>query len=268
MNREFVHLPARWLQLVGDLLHVGDDALVVLCHGFTSDRHSRGRFPAVAQALAARSISSLAFDFAGCGDSDDDVLTLDGQVADLRAVLSWVRRQGYRRLGVYGHSLGGLVALLAARVQVQALAVSGAPTGPMHYDWQALYGIESMVHLERDGVLTLPSQRSSGTVLVARSMLEAFAEIDQATLLAAVRCPVLLMHGGDSNDSEEQQLLAHTRRGLPLLPPGSHLHVVAGAGHSFQNHVDELVDVVVSRLAQHLASPSDGTCESQAYEPK
>ncbi len=207
MNRELVHLASRGLQLVGDLVYVGDDALVVLCHGFTSNRYSRGRFPAVAQALAARGISSLAFDFAGCGDSDDDVLTLEGQVADLLEVLSWARRQGYQRLGVYGHSLGGLIALLAAaRVLVQALAVSGAPTGPMHHDWQALYGCEAMERLEREGVLTLPSDRPGGFVLVARSMLEAFAEIEQAPLLTALRCPVLLVHGGDSNDSEEQQL--------------------------------------------------------------
>ena len=112
-------MSSRGLRLVGDLLHVGDEALVVLCHGYTSDRYSRGRFPAVAQALAAKGISSLAFDFAGCGESDDDVLTLDGQVADLLEALFWARRQGYQRLGVYGHSLGGLVALLAvARAQV------------------------------------------------------------------------------------------------------------------------------------------------------
>ena len=258
MNRKPVHLTSRGLRLVVDLQHVDDDVLVVLCHGFTSNRHSRGRFPAVAQALAARGISSLAFDFAGCGESDDDVLTLEGQVRDLLEVLSWARHHGYQRLGLYGHSLGGLIAFLAAaRSQVQVLAASGAPTGPMNYDWQALYGAEPMKRLEREGVLALPSERPGDVVLVGRSLLDAFAGIDQAALLAAVHCPMLLVHGDDSQDSEEQQLLAHARLGLPLLPQGSRLYVIAGAGHSFQNHIDELVDVVVGWLVQHLATRLD-----------
>ena len=136
--------------------------------------------------------------------------------------------------------------------------MSGAPTGPMSYDWQALYGTELMERLEREGVLVLPSQRPGGAVLVGRSLLEAFAGIDPATLLAPVRCPVLLVYGGDDHDSEEQQLLAHARRWLPLLPHGSRLHVTAGADHSYQNHLEELVKVVVGWLAQHLASTEDG----------
>ena len=160
MNWKLVHLTSRGLRLVGDLQHVSDDVLVVLCHGFTSNRYSRGRFPAIMQALAARGISSLAFDFAGCGESDDDVLTLEGQVADLLEVLAWARGHGYQQFGLYGHSLGGLIVLLAAaRGQVQALVASGAATGPMNYDWQALYGTEPVKRLEREGVLTLPSER-------------------------------------------------------------------------------------------------------------
>ena len=259
MDRKPVYLSSRGLRLVGDLQHVADDALVVLCHGFTSNRYSRGRFPAVMQALAARGISSLAFDFGGCGESDDDVLTLEGQVSDLLEVMAWAREHGYQRLGLYGHSLGGSIVLLAAaRGQVQALAASGAATGPMHYDWQALYGAEAMKRLEREGVLPLPSERPGGVVLVGRSLLDAFAKFDQTALLTAIHCPVLLVHGGDPQDSEEQQLLVHTRAGLSLLPGGSRLHVVTGAGHSFVNHVDELVDVVVEWLAGHLAAPSDG----------
>ena len=182
MNLELVYVKSRGLRLVGDLLHAEDDALVMLCHGFTSDRRSRGRFPAVMQGLASKGISSLAFDFAGCGDSDDDILTLEGQVADLLEVLSWARAQGFKRLGMYGHSLGGLVALLAAaKSQVQALAVSGAPIGPMNYDWQAFYSPESIRLLEREGVIALPAPRPGGTVMVDHSLLVLLGQFHQET---------------------------------------------------------------------------------------
>ena len=102
---------SRGLQLVGDLVPAGaspvpgdptpagDRALVVMAHGFASDRHSRGRFPRIAAALAGAGLASLAFDFAGCGESDDDVLTLDHQIDDLHAAIAHARSLGYERLG-------------------------------------------------------------------------------------------------------------------------------------------------------------------------
>ncbi|MDQ4107094.1 MAG: alpha/beta fold hydrolase, partial [Actinomycetota bacterium] len=78
------------LRLAGDLWPAGTDA-IVLAHGFASDRRSRGRFPYLAQRLVAAGYTALAFDFAGCGESDDTVLTLESQVADLRAAVRYLR---------------------------------------------------------------------------------------------------------------------------------------------------------------------------------
>ncbi|MGD0996906.1 MAG: alpha/beta fold hydrolase, partial [Thermoleophilia bacterium] len=102
---------ARGLRLVGDFTPAGDRAIVVMAHGFASDRGSRGRFPAIAAALATAGHASLAFDFAGCGESDDDVLTLDHQIDDLHAAIAHAHSLGYERLALHGHSLGGRVCL-------------------------------------------------------------------------------------------------------------------------------------------------------------
>ena len=120
-----------------------------MAHGFASERGSRGRFPAIAAALAAAGIASLAFDFAGCGESDDDVLTLDHQVDDLHPALAHARSLGYRRLALHGHSLGGGVCLAAAPPQVITIAATGAPTAAMHYDWRDYFTAAQMGELER-----------------------------------------------------------------------------------------------------------------------
>ncbi|MGH2725997.1 MAG: alpha/beta fold hydrolase, partial [Actinomycetota bacterium] len=84
---------ARGLKLVGDLRRGGRFGVVV-CHGFTGDRHEDGRFDRLAEALNADGFTVLAFDFAGSGESDDVPLTVAGEVEDLKAALRFVREQG------------------------------------------------------------------------------------------------------------------------------------------------------------------------------
>lgn len=244
---------ARGLQLVGDLTPAGGGAIVVMAHGFASERRSRGRFPAIAAALAAAGYASLAFDFGGCGESDDDVLTLAHQIDDLRAAIAYATSLGYPRLALHGHSLGGRVCLAGAPPQVATMATTGATTGPMHYDWRDYFKPEQMDELARTGRVTMPQgpDRARATVVVSAELLEALVACDQAALFGPVRCPVMLIDG--DGDEEERQSLAHARQGLPLLPPGSRVALVPGSPHNLEGHLDEVIALLLEWFAQHLA---------------
>jgi pimeloyl-ACP methyl ester carboxylesterase len=244
---------ARGLQLVGDLTEAGGGAIVVMAHGFASERRSRGRFPAIAAALAAGGYASLAFDFAGCGESNDDVLTLGHQIDDLQAAMAYAGSLGYPRLALHGHSLGGRVCLAAAPTRVVTIATTGAPTGTMHYDWRDYFTPDQMGELARFGRVTMPQgpDRARATVLASAELLEALIACDQAARFGAVRCPVLLIDG--DGDDEERQSLAHARQGLPLLPPGSRVALVPGAPHNLEGHLDEVIALLVDWFDRHLA---------------
>lgn len=223
----------------------------MFAHGFTSDRHSRGRFSRIAQGLASVGYTALTFDFAGCGDSGDSVLTLEGQVSDLRAAIRFLRERGYRVSALHGHSLGSLICLHCADEQPTTMILTGAGTDAMYYDWSQLYDDERLNHLKRTGILPAPvdaEHPSRTTVLVSDSMLKAFSQVDQEQLLRPVTCPVLLVHGDDTTDKEEQQLLSHSRRALHFLPRGSRLHLLSGVGHSLLGKMEELVEVEITWL--------------------
>ena len=243
---------ARDLKLVGDLTTAAGDALVVMAHGFASDRHSRGRFPAIAVALASAGLASLAIDFAGCGESDDDLLTLDHQVDDLHAAIAHARALGYRRLALYGHSLGGRVCLAAAPPQVAAIATTGAPTAPMRYDWHDYFTAAQMDELERSGRVTMPQGegRARQAVVTGASLLEALVDCDQAALFGGVSCPVLLIDG--DGDDEERQSLANAHRGLPLLPADSRVALLPGSPHNLAGHLEEVIALLVDWFTEHL----------------
>jgi pimeloyl-ACP methyl ester carboxylesterase len=206
----------------------------------------------VAKAFAAVGYATLAFDFAGCGESDDDVLTLEHQVEDLRTAIAYARSLGHKRLGLVGHSLGGRVCLEASPADVTTIATAGAPTGPVDYDWHDYFTAEQMNELARTGRVTMPqdSDRSRAAVVSHVSLLEELVGCDQAALFARVPYPVLLIDG--DGDEEELEYLALARRGLPLLPPGSRIAVVPGCPHNLVGHLDEVVALLLAWFREHL----------------
>jgi pimeloyl-ACP methyl ester carboxylesterase len=108
---------------------------VLLCQGLSGVRNLV--MPTVASVLADAGIASLRFDYAGHGESSGDRGWINpfARVSDARYVLSYLigmQEVDPHRVGVYGHSYGGPVALhlAAADPQVRAaVTVSGPGNG-------------------------------------------------------------------------------------------------------------------------------------------
>ncbi|TCO57261.1 alpha/beta hydrolase family protein [Actinocrispum wychmicini] len=232
---------ARGVRLAGEL-HGDGDSVIVMAHGFCSDRRSRGRFDRLAKDFTGLGFSVLTFDFSGCGESEPDVVTVANEVEDLRAVIGHVRARGFRRVALHGHSLGGSVCLAAYDKDIRTMVLSGAATGPMRYTWSEYYSAEQLRELDETGFMR------DGKHLLSRQTLEDFEERDQERLLGPVECPLLLIHG--DGDEEERELLDRSRQAT--LPEGSRLAVVAGAGHSFTGYMDELSALACAWYQRHL----------------
>jgi pimeloyl-ACP methyl ester carboxylesterase len=242
---------SRRLTLVGNFFPSTSAASVILAHGFTSDKSSRGRFARIAQALNDSAYNVLAFDFSGCGESDDDSLTVAKQVDDLRSAIAYVQSRGFRHIALWGHSLGSRICLQAYSPEVATLVLTGAATGPMYYRWEDYYSPEQLRKLVETGYLTVRlSEGPRREVVIEAQMLKDFGEFDQATVLSRIQCPVLIIHG--DADEEERQLLELSRRGLHYLPGGSRLEIVHGANHSFMDQIDRVIELGQAWLLEHL----------------
>ena len=224
--------------------------MVIMAHGFTSDRRSRGRFGRLAGALAGDGHSSLRFDFSGCGESGDDTLTIAKQVDDLQSALAFVESEGFRHIALYGHSLGGLICLRAYSPQVTTMVLTGPATGAMHYEWDRHFSSAQMRELSETGRLTVhPDDGPRNRIVVEAAMLEEFEHIDQRELLSRVKCPVLLIHGDEGE--EERQLLERSREGIEYLPEGSRLAIIHGASHDMLDHFDQVIQLTLNWLAEN-----------------
>lgn len=239
------------LTLVGNLYPSVSDAIIIMCHGFTSNKYSKGRFERLIKAFTKSGFSALAFDFRGCGESDDDSLTVDKEVDDLKSAIRFAKSKGYKKIALYGHSLGSLICLKCYNPEITTMVLSGALTDSMHYNWDEFFTEVQMKELKEKGYITeLIPDEVRKEIVIDKQMLIEFESIDQNELLKNITCPVLIIHG--NNDGEEILLCERSKRGMILLSEGSKLEIIDGANHSFLKHYNILIDLANDWFIKHI----------------
>lgn len=170
---------------------------LVMLHGFTGNRIGGNFLPVkLSRALANAGIASLRFDFAGSGESEGEFVDMSvlTELADARAALAYLARQkgvDAGRLGVYGHSLGGVVAamLLAdARLRSGVLlaAVADLPEA-----------MERNSADEDESRMDELGYAVRGTNKVGKCFREDAEKAEPLSGLAESRADILIVHGAD-----------------------------------------------------------------------
>jgi alpha-beta hydrolase superfamily lysophospholipase len=77
--------------LVGNLSLLDSKSVVILSHALANDKSERGKLDSVVSELNKLGFNTFAFDFSGCGESDDDTLTIEKQVDDLESAIQFVK---------------------------------------------------------------------------------------------------------------------------------------------------------------------------------
>lgn len=230
------------LQLSGIWYPAPGDAVLVCAHGFAGEKTSKGRFTRLGEELSQRGYNVFSFDFAGCGESDDTLLTSTQQQDDFRSAIAYAKSRGMKRIALVGNSMGSYMALRVYTPEITTMLLFAVLTGPTQYDWKAFYSPEQMQEWHTTGRVTMTRDEPySRRTVVDGKLLEECGNFDQGELLRRVECPVLIIHG--DGDEEERKLLAQSRKGIELLPKGSRLVVLPGANHRMEGRLDEIVEL-------------------------
>ncbi len=88
--------------------------IMILCHGFTGNKE--GTSLILEKLFNEKNIATFRFDFFGHGESAgnfEDITVTEG-MDDILCAIVFLKKQGYKKIGLFGSSYGGFTALLAA----------------------------------------------------------------------------------------------------------------------------------------------------------
>jgi pimeloyl-ACP methyl ester carboxylesterase len=220
-----------------------------MSHGFTGDKSEWGRFDKVAEALNQSGFNVLTFDFSGSGESDDDSLTVDKQIDDLNSAIKFVKSKDYKRIGLFGHSLGGLISLRCYTSEIVTMVLWAPVTNKVKYTWDKRYSKEQLQELRETGYIT--KIRDVGVrrkIIIDEQMLKDRETVDQKDLLKNIDCPILIIHG----KKDESVPYSDSEEAIKLLSSNSKLELVDEAGHGFYEHMDIIIKLSKDWFENHL----------------
>ncbi|MBM4122321.1 MAG: alpha/beta hydrolase [Nitrospira sp.] len=238
------------------------DRLVVLCHGFLSNKHSTTNKVLTAK-LVEQGIATFRFDFFGQGESEGpfERITVGIALGQALAALDLVVSQGYRRIGLIGSSFGGLVAVLAAaqfRAAGATLACLGlkCPVPDFEEMLRLEFGPEGIAEWKRTG--TIPDVTGGrDRVKLHFGFFEDCAGHKGYDAAQSITVPTLIVQG----DQDEYVPLHQSRRLLEAFQGEKRLQILPGADHGFTKGEDFrtmttlLVDWMTSHLADSQGAP-------------
>ncbi|MBD3689809.1 alpha/beta fold hydrolase [Nanchangia anserum] len=209
------------------------DAAIVFAHGFLTDRHAVGWFDKFGARYRACGYATLAFDFSGCGESADDIVTLEHAVEDLRAASGWVADEGFRRQIVHAHGTGATAALTARPTHTRCLVATSPVIEPRAIEWDQVFSASQLDQLETIGHTAIPNdvecENSREHFVISKQTLQDLSMADPVALLTDLPFPALLMFDDIDVERGLAPIAADTARALP--PQCAH-KVLTGARFS------------------------------------
>jgi len=240
---------SRCQSLIGNFYTSNSELIVIMSHGFTGDKSEWGRFNKIAKMLNDSGYNVLTFDFSGCGESEDDTLTVKKQVDDLKSAIRFVKLKGYKKIGLFGHSLGGLISLKCFTREVVTMVLFAPVTDKIKCAWDKKYSEEQLKELNEKGYIT--KIRNKGVrkkILIDKQMLEDRENINQDKLLKDVKCPILIIHGKE----DESVPPTDSVEAVKLLSEESKLELIDNADHSSYGSMEIIAKLINNWFLDNL----------------
>lgn len=201
---------------------------VILGHCFTCSRHTL-ILRRICQSLQAAGFIALRFDFSGNGQSEGSFTasTYTKQIGEMKRAVEVVRDEGAEWIGLCGHSLGGMVGMLAAPGIPLCRAVCAIAPRSVVTREEFLLTPDQQRELVSHRAVSFQSRGRS--LLLSEDFFRDAASYSLIETVGSMTLPLLLVHG----DRDEITSSDHTFRLAAANPAHIETVIVRGADHMF-----------------------------------
>jgi uncharacterized protein len=227
------------------------NTIVVLCHGFLSNKNSTTN-KTLTRLLNARDIATYRFDFFGQGESDGrfEDITTTLAVGQANAAIDDVLSKDYHTIGLAGSSFGGLVAILTAaqRQDIACLALK-CPVVDFAEELRLEFGPDEMARWQATDTI----QNIMGGAGRVRLKYRLYEDcLGQAAYGPAsdMTTPTLIVQG----QKDELVPLHQSQKLFDLLRGPKRIDLLPEADHQFTRAEDfhAMTTAITEWLAMHL----------------
>lgn len=227
------------------------DRIVVLCHGFLSNKNSTTN-KTLTRLLNARGIATYRFDFFGQGESEGhfEDITTTLAVGQANAAINNVLSMGYNAIGLAGSSFGGLVAILTAaqRQDIACLALK-CPVVDFAEELRLEFGPDEMARWQATDTIQ-NIMGGSERVRLKYRLYEDCLHLAAYGPATGITTPTLIVQG----QKDELVPLHQSQKLFDLLRGPKRIDLLPEADHQFTRAEDfhAMTTSITEWLAMHL----------------
>jgi putative redox protein len=215
---------------------------IILGHCFTCSRHTRV-LRDISQGLVDEGFKVLRFDFSGNGQSEGNFSEslYSKQIAEMKTAASFMSTQGVSWIGLAGHSMGAMVAMLAAAEMANVRAVCSLAAKASPLDSSHLLSENQLQELKLSGKLHIISRGRK--LELTEDFFKDAAQYKLTDIMASLHQPLLVVHG----DQDEIISVEDAYKLHQFKPVDTDLAIIPGADHMFSQdeHRQQVAELVV-----------------------
>lgn len=223
------------------------DYIIISSHGFCSDKW----WWPIKKVIDIEAWPDVfTFDFSGCGESEDEVITIEKQIEDLKDIISYVQENIKGKIIILlWTSLGWYISLKNYSKQIHSIIwfapVSKKIESVNKYIKLKQYSKEQEKELEENWYL-ISNNEKWRTHKIGKAHFEQRANIDQEEL-KDIECPILIVHW-----DKDETVDIENSYSLKNLNKNVELKVVENATHIFRQNSTEKQQLIIKHIQDFL----------------
>lgn len=235
----------------------GSSKGVVFAHGMTVDKDDEGIFVRAETILNEMGFSTLRFDFRAHGKSSGNSITdftISGELRDLETVISFMKKQRIRWIGLAGASFGGGIAALYASknpkdIQVLFLANPAIDFEKGFLNPTARWAMKEFANvysrIRHKGFIEVASRKFK----VGKKLFDEMKLYNPCEALQKYSGRLLIVHGDKDSKVDYQDVVECYEK---LNNPHKSSEIIKGSEHGFHNEPYETL--VVEKIVNFFSS--------------